>query len=30
MNIDTPEGKDAIEYAWGEMVPGIGIAAAKF
>lgn len=30
MNIDIPEGKDAIEYVWGEMVPGIGIAAAKF
>jgi alkylhydroperoxidase family enzyme len=30
MDIDIPEGKDAIEYVWGEMVPGIGIAAAKF
>ena len=30
MNIDIPEGKDAIEYVWGEMVPGIGIAASKF
>ena len=30
MHIDIPEGKDAIEYVWGEMVPGIGIAAAKF
>ena len=30
MNIDIPDGKDAIEYVWGEMVPGIGIAAAKF
>ncbi|GAA3241668.1 carboxymuconolactone decarboxylase family protein [Actinocorallia longicatena] len=30
MNIDIPEGKDAIEYVWGEMVPGIGIAAANF
>jgi alkylhydroperoxidase family enzyme len=29
MNIDIPEGKDAIEYVWGEMVPGIGPAAAK-
>ncbi|MFI0353492.1 carboxymuconolactone decarboxylase family protein [Actinomadura sp. 9N407] len=28
MNIDIPEGKDAIEYVWGEMVPGIGPAAA--
>ncbi|MEU5341580.1 MULTISPECIES: carboxymuconolactone decarboxylase family protein [unclassified Streptomyces] len=30
MNIDIPEGKDPIEYVWGEMVPGIGPAAAKF
>ncbi|GAA3543064.1 carboxymuconolactone decarboxylase family protein [Nonomuraea rosea] len=30
MKIDIPEDKDAIEYVWGEMVPGIGIAAAKF
>ena len=30
MNIDIPDGKDAIEYVWGEMVPGIGIAASKF
>jgi alkylhydroperoxidase family enzyme len=30
VNIDIPDGKDAIEYVWGEMVPGIGIAAAKF
>jgi alkylhydroperoxidase family enzyme len=30
MNIDIPEGKDAIGYVWGEMVPGIGIAASKF
>ncbi|MFC4114178.1 carboxymuconolactone decarboxylase family protein [Nonomuraea zeae] len=30
MKIDIPEGKDAIEYVWGEMVPGIGIAASKF
>ncbi|GGV11902.1 carboxymuconolactone decarboxylase family protein [Actinomadura sp. LOL_016] len=30
MNIDIPEGKDAIEYVWGEMVPGIGPAAANF
>ncbi|MGW7054394.1 carboxymuconolactone decarboxylase family protein [Streptomyces sp. NPDC054887] len=28
MNIDIPEGKDAIAYVWGEMVPGIGPAAA--
>ncbi|MFB6777320.1 carboxymuconolactone decarboxylase family protein [Streptomyces sp. NPDC056352] len=30
MNIDIPEGKDAIEYVWGEMVPGIGTAASNF
>ncbi|MGP4043173.1 carboxymuconolactone decarboxylase family protein [Streptomyces sp. 2A115] len=30
MNIDIPEGKDPIEYVWGEMVPGIGAAAANF
>lgn len=30
MEIDIPEGKDAITYVWGEMVPGIGVAAAKF
>ncbi|GAA2608341.1 carboxymuconolactone decarboxylase family protein [Streptomyces axinellae] len=28
MNIDIPEGKDPIGYVWGEMVPGIGPAAA--
>lgn len=30
MNIDIPEGKDPIEYVWGEMIPGIGPAAANF
>lgn len=30
MRIDIPEGKDPIGYVWGEMVPGIGIAASKF
>ena len=30
MNIDIPEGKDGISYVWGEMVPGIGVAASKF
>jgi hypothetical protein len=30
VHIDIPEGKDAIAYVWGEMVPGIGIAASKF
>lgn len=29
MNIDIPEGKDPITFVWGEMVPGIGPAAAK-
>ncbi|WP_027503412.1 carboxymuconolactone decarboxylase family protein [Rhodococcus sp. UNC363MFTsu5.1] len=30
MLIDIPEDKDPIGYVWGEMVPGIGIAASKF
>jgi alkylhydroperoxidase family enzyme len=30
MIIDIPEGKDPIMYVWGEMVPGIGPAAATF
>ena len=30
MQLDIPEGKDAIEYVWGEMVPRIGPAASKF
>jgi alkylhydroperoxidase family enzyme len=29
VNIDVPEGKDPIEYVWGEMVPGIGPAASR-
>ena len=29
MNIDIPEGKDPIGYVWGELVPGIGMAAAN-
>jgi alkylhydroperoxidase family enzyme len=28
--IDVPEGKEPIGYVWGEMVPGIGPAAAAF
>jgi alkylhydroperoxidase family enzyme len=28
--IDLPEGKEPIGYVWGEMVPGIGPAAANF
>ncbi|GAA0951930.1 carboxymuconolactone decarboxylase family protein [Actinocorallia libanotica] len=28
MNIDIPEGKEPIGYVWGELVPGIGPAAA--
>ncbi|MFC4128306.1 carboxymuconolactone decarboxylase family protein [Nocardia rhizosphaerae] len=30
MIIDIPQGKDPIGYVWGEMVPGIGVAAAAF
>jgi alkylhydroperoxidase family enzyme len=30
MIIDVPEGKDPINYVWGEMVPEIGGAAATF
>lgn len=30
MIIDLPEGKDPLMYTWGELVPGIGPAAAKF
>lgn len=30
MHVDIPDGKDPIGYVWGEMVPGIGTAAAKF
>ncbi|MFI7341161.1 carboxymuconolactone decarboxylase family protein [Streptomyces sp. NPDC050085] len=30
MRIDIPEGQDPIGYVWGEMVPGIGPAAAGF
>ncbi|WAU83384.1 carboxymuconolactone decarboxylase family protein [Streptomyces sp. Qhu-G9] len=30
MHVDVPEGKNPIEYVWGEMVPGIGPAAANF
>ncbi|MFD8496674.1 carboxymuconolactone decarboxylase family protein [Amycolatopsis sp. NPDC059657] len=30
MNIDIPEGKEPIAYVWGEMVPGIGVAASNF
>lgn len=29
MRIDIPEGQEPIPYVWGEMVPGIGIAAAN-
>jgi alkylhydroperoxidase family enzyme len=28
--IDVPEGKHPVMYVWGEMVPGIGPAAAAF
>lgn len=30
MRIDIPEGQEPIPYVWGEMVPGIGPAAAQF
>ena len=30
MRVDVPEGQDPIMYVWGEMVPGIGVAASKF
>ncbi|MFI6600303.1 carboxymuconolactone decarboxylase family protein [Nonomuraea sp. NPDC050536] len=30
MRIDIPDGKDPIGYVWGELVPGIGPAAADF
>jgi alkylhydroperoxidase family enzyme len=30
MFVDIPSGKDPITYVWGEMVPRIGPAAAKF
>lgn len=29
MIIDVPDERDPIEYVWGEMVPGIGPAAAR-
>lgn len=28
--LEVPEAKHPIMYVWGEMVPGIGVAAAKF
>lgn len=30
MKIDVPDGKDPIMWVWGELVPGIGPAAAAF
>ena len=30
MIIDVPQDKDPITYVWGEMVPGIGVAASTF
>lgn len=30
MQLDIPEGKDPIMWTWGELVPGIGPAAAAF
>jgi alkylhydroperoxidase family enzyme len=30
MLVDVPDGVDPITYVWGELVPGIGPAAARF
>src|SRR5580693_6384173 len=30
LRVDIPEGKDPITWVWGEAVPGIGPAAARF
>ena len=30
MRVDVPEGQDPIVHVWGQMVPGIGPAAAAF
>lgn len=30
MRIDVPDGQHPIEYVWGDLVPGIGMAAANF
>ncbi|MEU8890177.1 carboxymuconolactone decarboxylase family protein [Streptomyces sp. NPDC048442] len=30
MHLEIPDGKNPIEYVWGDMVPGIGPAAANF
>ena len=30
MRVEVPEGKDPIMFVWGELVPGIGPAAARF
>ncbi|MFC1440852.1 carboxymuconolactone decarboxylase family protein [Streptacidiphilus sp. N1-10] len=30
MIVDIPQDKDPIAYVWGELVPGIGVAAAGF
>ncbi len=30
LRIDIPEDKEPIGYVWGEMVPGIGVAASGF
>jgi alkylhydroperoxidase family enzyme len=30
MLVDVPDGADPITYVWGELVPGIGPAAARF
>jgi hypothetical protein len=30
MILDVPDGKEPISWVWGELVPGIGPAAARF
>lgn len=30
MHVEIPEGSDPLTYVWGELVPGIGPAAARF
>lgn len=30
LHLDVPEGKHPVMWAWGELVPGIGVAASRF
>jgi hypothetical protein len=30
MIVEIPQGKDPLRHVWGEMVPGIGVAASRF